>query len=136
MPSFPVRAAAATLLFVTLGCSRAGPGAGTPADRPPAAAEDPDRPTAQVARTGRVALAAFALAGRVAWRGLGTCVGAASGLVEDGVDGARAGWNRGADKTRRVARKEAEGVRQAARIPGNGAARQSYGTAREEASRR
>ena len=114
------------LAFLAAACHRAGPGPSAPesphAGAPPRAPDrteavsDPDRPTAHVARSGRVALRSFELAGRVVWQGMSTCAGAVGGLFEDGWGGARSRWRSGAADTRRVAREQADGVRHAARI--------------------
>jgi hypothetical protein len=81
------------------------------------AASDPGRPTSAVATTGRVTLASFALAGRVAWRTLQTAGSAVGAFVTGGSAGADQEWKNGVRATRRVAREEARSVKTAAHTP-------------------
>jgi len=119
-----------SLGLLAIACHRAvGPGANapeTPQQSPGEdAASDPNRPTAHVARSGRVALRSFELAGRVAWEGITTCAGAVGGMFEDGLDGAEKRWREGSENTREVARTQADGVKRAARDQRRGSDRRS-----------
>jgi len=81
------------------------------------AASDPGRPTSAVATAGRVTLASFALAGRVAWRSLQTAGSSVGAFVTGGAPNASQEWNNGVRATRRVAREEARSLKTAARTP-------------------
>jgi hypothetical protein len=125
MPRQIVSRSALLLFTLAAGCTRAGPGAAAAGtargDVPPRAADeaevesDTDRPSAHVARSGRVTLRAFELAGRVTWQGVSACAGAVGGLFEDGWDGASARWRSGTAATRDVAASQADHLRHAAR---------------------
>jgi hypothetical protein len=93
------------------GCAASSAQPETPAD------QEPGRPTAAIAKGGRVALSSFALAGRVSWQSLRTVGGAAAGFVSDGKEGAKRGWRTGVGETRATARAEADTVKSAARSP-------------------
>jgi hypothetical protein len=73
------------------------------------------RPTDFVAKSGRVSLSAFALAGRVTWQGMRTVGRAAAGLFASGAGAAERGWRAGVKDTRTVARHEADVVKGEAR---------------------
>lgn len=81
----------------------------------PANAPRDVRPTDVVAKSGRVSLSAFALAGRVTWQGMRTVGRAAAGLFASGAGAAQRGWRAGVTDTRAVARHEADAVKAEAR---------------------
>ncbi len=83
-----------------------------PAESPRAAAE-PERPTDAIGRGGRVSLSSFALAGRVSWQAARTAGNAVRGLVTGGLGSARRNWDAGANRTREIAAREAQAVREA-----------------------
>lgn len=91
----------------------------SPSGVPTSAAGEPreTRPTQLFATSGRVGLTSFALAGRVTAQSARAVGGAIGGLVTGGLGGAETRWSAGSERTRDVARHEADAVRKAASAP-------------------